>query len=136
MEGKTLILSVLVLSLFMAQIQVDAKSCCPTTTARNLYNVCRITGSPRERCASLSGCKIVSGSCPNGYNKDIIFSRTQVNDVVSEYCNVGCVSSVCGALTTLQNSVASEIVNGAVNKCVSACSTVCTKNSMNAVETA
>ncbi|XP_010472207.1 PREDICTED: probable thionin-2.4 [Camelina sativa] len=133
MEGKTLILSVLILSLFMAQIQVDAKSCCPTTTARNIYNVCRLTGSPRERCASLSGCKIVSGSCPNGYNKDIL---ENTNDAVSEYCNVGCVSSVCGALTTLQNSDASEIVNGAVNKCVSACSTVCTKSSMNAVETA
>ncbi|XP_010440789.1 PREDICTED: probable thionin-2.4 [Camelina sativa] len=133
MDGKTLILSVLVMTLFMAQIQVEAKSCCPSSTARNIYNSCRLVGGSRERCASLSGCKIVNGKCPNGYTKDIL---ENTDDVVNEYCKIGCASSVCSALTTLQNSDASEIVNGAVEKCVMACSTVCTKGSMNAVETA
>ncbi|XP_010422125.1 PREDICTED: probable thionin-2.4 [Camelina sativa] len=134
MEGKTLIVSVLVMSLFMAQIQVDAKSCCPSTNARNIYNACRIFGTSRQVCANLSGCKIVSGStCPNGYTKDTL-ENTGV--AVNEYCKVGCVSSVCGALTTLQNSDANEIVNEAVEKCANACSTICTKGSINAVETA
>ncbi|XP_010470139.1 PREDICTED: probable thionin-2.4 [Camelina sativa] len=134
MEGKTLILSVLLMSLFMAQIQVDAKSCCPSTTARNIYNTCRFAGSPRPVCASLSGCKNISGTkCPNGYTHDIL---ENTGDAVTKYCKVGCVSSVCGALTNLQNSDASEVVNGAVEQCANACSTVCTKDSMNAVETA
>ncbi|XP_010435746.1 PREDICTED: probable thionin-2.4 [Camelina sativa] len=133
MEGKTLILSVLVMSLFMAQIQVDAKSCCPSTTARNIYNSCRFAGGSRERCSSISGCKIVNGKCPSGYTKDIL---ENTGDVLNEYCNVGCVSTICGALTTLHNSDASEIVSGAVENCVMACSTICTKGSINAVETA
>ncbi|XP_010455586.1 PREDICTED: probable thionin-2.4 [Camelina sativa] len=135
MEGKTLIVSVLVMSLFMAQIQVDAKSCCPHTTARNIYNACRVIGNSRERCASLSGCKIVSVStCPNGYPYKDTLENT--GDAVNEYCKVGCVSSVCGALITLQNSDANEIVNEAVEKCANTCSTICTKGSINAVETA
>ncbi|XP_010426909.1 PREDICTED: probable thionin-2.4 [Camelina sativa] len=134
MEGKTLVLSVLVMSLFMAQIQVDAKSCCPSTTARNIYNTCRFAGGSRPVCASASGCKIInSGKCPNGYTHDIL---ENTGDAVNEYCKLGCVSSVCGALTTLQNSDASEIVNVAVEKCANACLTVCTKGSMIAVETA
>ncbi|EOA17637.1 hypothetical protein CARUB_v10006003mg [Capsella rubella] len=134
MEGKTLILSVLLVSLVMAQIQVEAKSCCPNTTGRNCYNVCRLTGAPRPICANGCGCKIVnSGSCPNGYTHDVL---ENTGNAVSEYCKVGCVSSVCGALTTLQNSDASEIVNQAAGNCALACSSVCTKGSMNAVETA
>ncbi|XP_010464816.1 PREDICTED: probable thionin-2.4 [Camelina sativa] len=133
MEGKDLIVCVLVMNLFMAHIQVDAKSCCPSSTGRNIYNTCRLAGASRAVCASLSSCKIVTGSCPNGYTYDILENE---GDVVNEYCKVGCVSSVCGAVTTLQNSDASKIVNGAVEKCVNLCSTVCTKGSMNAVETA
>ncbi|XP_010488086.1 PREDICTED: probable thionin-2.4 [Camelina sativa] len=133
MEGKTLIVSVLVVSLFMAQIQVDAKSCCPSTTARNIYNTCRLPGTPRYVCADLSGCKIVDGTCPNGYTNDI-FENT--GHAVNKYCKLGCVSSVCGVLNTLQKSDVNEIFNGAVEKCVNACSTICTKNSMKAGETA
>ncbi|XP_010454551.1 PREDICTED: thionin isoform X2 [Camelina sativa] len=126
MEGKTLILSVFVMSLFMAQIQVEAKSCCPNTTARNCYNVCRLTGASRETCAKLCGCKIVEGPCPPG-------PRGILENSVSEYCKLGCASSVCGTLTTLENSDASEIVNGAVVPCTEACSELCTKRSSNVV---
>lgn len=74
MEGKTVILSVLIMSLVMAQIQVEAKSCCPSTTARNIYNVCRIgDAASRPTCAKLSGCKLVEGKiCPPGWEKDIL----------------------------------------------------------------
>ncbi|XP_010421072.1 PREDICTED: thionin-like [Camelina sativa] len=129
MEGKTLILSVLLMSLVMAEIQVEAKSCCPNTTARNCYNVCRLTGSPRETCAKLCGCKIITGTiCPLQYPRDILENS---GDAVNEYCKLGCASSVCGTLTTLQNSDASEIVNGAVVQCTEACSELCTKGSSN-----
>ncbi|KAG2331235.1 hypothetical protein Bca52824_002415 [Brassica carinata] len=102
MEDKTVILSVLIMSLVMAQNQVEAKSCCPSTTARNAYNVCRLPGVSKENCAKFSGCLIVSGTtCPSGYPYDIfVNSGTAVN----EYCKLGCASSVCGGLTILQNS--------------------------------
>ncbi|EOA29570.1 hypothetical protein CARUB_v10016370mg [Capsella rubella] len=134
MDAKTLVLSVLVMSLFMAQIQVDAKSCCPSSTARNIYNTCRFGGVPSSICVGLSGCLLIGGSkCPNGYTYDVL---ENTGNAVQNYCKLGCVSSVCGALTILENSDASKIVTGAVEKCVNACSTVCTKGSMNAVEIA
>ncbi|XP_010494605.1 PREDICTED: thionin isoform X1 [Camelina sativa] len=132
MEGKTLILSVLVMSLVMAQIQVEARSCCPSTTSRNCNNVCRFSGGSKEACAKLCGCKIVEGPCPPG-PRDILENS---GDAVNKYCKLGCASSVCGTLTTLQNSDASEIVNGAVVQCTEACSELCTKGSSNEVETA
>ncbi|XP_010414716.1 PREDICTED: thionin-like [Camelina sativa] len=133
MEGKTVILSVLIMSLVMAQIQVEAKSCCPNTSARNIYNTCRFAGGSRPVCASVSGCKIVDGKCPNGYTHDTLQNS---GDAVNEYCKLGCASSVCGALNTLQSSDASEIVNGAVAQCAKACSSFCTKGSTTEVETA
>ncbi|EOA33469.1 hypothetical protein CARUB_v10021136mg [Capsella rubella] len=133
MEGKTVILSVLIMSLVMAQIQVEAKSCCPSTSARNIYNTCRFTGGSRPFCASLSGCKIVDGKCPNGFTHDTLQTS---GDAVNEYCKLGCTSSVCGAMNALQNSDASEIVNGAVEKCATACSSFCTKGSTTKAETA
>ncbi|KAL8510854.1 hypothetical protein ACS0TY_017603 [Phlomoides rotata] len=131
MEGKIVIMSALLVSLVLGQMQVEAKSCCPTTSARNIYNSCRFTGASRPVCASLSGCIIVTGpTCPNGWDRDIL------ENTVNEYCKLGCVSSVCGAITTLQNSDASEVVNGAVEKCTNACSAFCTKGTITAVETA
>ncbi|XP_010493314.1 PREDICTED: thionin [Camelina sativa] len=135
MEGKTLILSVLIISFVMAEIQVEAKSCCPNTTARNCYNACRLVGTTsRETCAKICGCKIIKGTiCPPGYIHDILENS---GDAVNEYCKLGCASSVCGTLTTLQNFDASEIVNGAVVQCTDACSKLCTKGSSNEVGTA
>ncbi|XP_057807808.1 probable thionin-2.4 [Salvia miltiorrhiza] len=129
MEGKSsLIASALLLSLVLGQIQVEAKSCCPSTTARNIYNACRLAAGSRQMCASLSGCKIIDGTCPTGWTNDIL-----ENTGVDEYCKLGCASSVCAAISTLQNSDASDAVNGAVEKCTQACSAFCTKAS---VETA
>nr|AAB33005.1 crambin precursor=thionin variant Thi2Ca3 [Crambe abyssinica, seeds, Peptide Partial, 133 aa] [Crambe hispanica subsp. abyssinica] len=133
MEGKTVILSVLIMTLVMAQNQVEAKSCCPTMAARIQYNACRALGTPRPVCAALSGCKILDVTkCPPDYRYDILKS----SDALNEYCKLGCASSVCGALANLQNSDASEIVNGAVVQCNNACSSFCTKGSANAVGTA
>ncbi|KAG5409653.1 hypothetical protein IGI04_005972 [Brassica rapa subsp. trilocularis] len=103
MEGKFVILSVLIMSLVMAQIQVEAeKICCRNTRARNIFDSYRAQA-----------------------------------DVVNEYCKVGCTSSLCGPLTTVQNSGASEIGDGAVEQCANACSILCTTGSTKlAVETA
>ncbi|XP_010470234.1 PREDICTED: thionin isoform X1 [Camelina sativa] len=133
MEGKTVILNVLIMSLVMTQIQVEAKSCCPSTTARNIYNACRLGGASRPVCASLSGCIVVPAKCPSGYHHDILQNS---GDAVNEYCKLGCTYSVCAAMETLQSSDASEIVSGAVAQCAKACSTFCAKGSSNVVETA
>ncbi|VVA97193.1 unnamed protein product [Arabis nemorensis] len=123
MEGKTMIVSVLIMSLVMAQIQVEAATtCCPTTKAKTAYNFCRLRGDTKEVCAYRNGCKIIEeDECPPN------LPLQNIGDVVNEYCKLGCASSVCGALTTLQNSDSSEIVNGAVEQCTKACSTFCTK---------
>ncbi|XP_057776168.1 probable thionin-2.4 [Salvia miltiorrhiza] len=116
MEAKSLIMSALLVSLVLGQIQVEAKSCCSTTNARNIYNTCRLIEGSELACAKLSGCKLTDdrNACPT----------------VDEYCKLGCASSVCAAITTLQNSDASEVVNGAVEKCNQACSAFCTKGSI------
>nr|CAB3498590.1 unnamed protein product [Digitaria exilis] len=72
MEARTAIKSfitvVLVLGLVLGhQIQVEAKSCCPSMYARNVYNACRVRGNPQSVCAKMSGCKIVQGKCDDPY---------------------------------------------------------------------
>jgi len=134
MEGKTLIVSVLIMSLFMAQNQVDANICCPSIQARTFYNACLFAVGSPSSCIRNSSCLDISEStCPRGYTNDIlentgrlinillflrtlfVTTRTDQNfiswfwflsqgDAVTEYCKLGCVSSVCGALTILQNS--------------------------------
>ncbi|CAA7042921.1 unnamed protein product [Microthlaspi erraticum] len=115
--------------LVMAQTQVEARqrACCPNLVAINKYNVCRIAGS-QSTCASISQCILVDGSCPPGYP----YGTLELNsgDAVNEYCKLGCVSSVCGAITTLQSFDKSEIVDGAVEQCTKACLTLCTKGSI------
>nr|BAD62143.1 putative thionin Osthi1 [Oryza sativa Japonica Group] len=71
MEGvKSLIMCALVLGLVLQQekIHVEAKSCCPSTSARNVYNSCRFAGGSREACAKLSTCKHFDGSCQPPYD--------------------------------------------------------------------
>ncbi|XP_057798830.1 probable thionin-2.4 isoform X1 [Salvia miltiorrhiza] len=132
MEGKSLIMSALLVSLVLGQFEVGAaKSCCPNPKARNVFNLCSFTpGGSDSVCASLSGCKIVNGECPNGWNYS--FLENTGGNAVHEYCKLGCASSVCAAITTLQNSDASEVVNEAVEKCSQACSALCTKASITA----
>ncbi|KFK42264.1 hypothetical protein AALP_AA2G233000 [Arabis alpina] len=136
MEGKTVILSVLIMRLVMAQIQLGAaKSCCPSLDARDDYDLCRLVGYSKDDCASTNGCKLVNkgGTCPSGYPNDNLQNS---GDLVNEYCKLGCASSVCGAITTLQSFDKSVTVDGAVAQCTKACSTLCTKGSTSALKTA
>ncbi|VVA96769.1 unnamed protein product [Arabis nemorensis] len=134
MEGKIVVLSVFIMSLVMAQIQVEAWACCPTDAARDIFSECTYSGKVWTFCESKSGCQLNRYNvCPPGYYHGIL---EKSGDVVNEYCKLGCASSMCGAMTTLKNSDASKIVKGAVEKCVKACSTLCTKGSMTAFQTA
>lgn len=75
MEGKSVILSLLIMSLVMVQIQVEARVCCPSQQSRNAYTACRITFS-RSICLPASGCLEISGIvCPSGYPNDILESE-------------------------------------------------------------
>ncbi|CAN6818809.1 hypothetical protein Bca4012_003960 [Brassica carinata] len=134
MEGKSVILSLLIMSLVMVQIQVEARVCCPSQQSRNAYTACRITFS-RSICLPASGCLEISGIvCPSGYPNDILENS---GDHANEYCKLGCTSSVCGAMTSLHNSGAGEIVNEAFEQCANACATFCNKGSVKpAAETA
>ena len=62
---KSIIIGVLMLGLVLQQTHIEAKSCCCSTTTRNCYNVCRVTGSSRPTCASLCGCKILEKCVPS-----------------------------------------------------------------------
>ena len=86
MEGKTVAVTLLLLSLVLGQIQVEAKSCCPTTTARNLYNVCRFAGVSRKECAKLAGCEIVDGDCPPGSDKSTLENTGKINSSFLRLC--------------------------------------------------
>jgi len=73
MEGKTLIVSVLIMSLFMAQNQVDANICCPSIQARTFYNACLFAVGSPSSCIRNSSCLDISEStCPRGYTNDIL----------------------------------------------------------------
>uniref|UniRef100_A0A1J3DJ99 Putative thionin-2.4 n=1 Tax=Noccaea caerulescens TaxID=107243 RepID=A0A1J3DJ99_NOCCA len=139
MEGKTMVLSVVIVTLFMAQILVEAqepKVCCPRENARWFYDTCRESTS-WVTCLPMSGCIAVATGdiCPPNYPYDMLKKPGQ-GDAVNEYCKLGCGFSACGALITLQNSDANEIVNGAVEQCTKACATICNKGSLAAVQNA
>ncbi|RID71414.1 hypothetical protein BRARA_C03354 [Brassica rapa] len=127
MEGKSVILSLLIMSLVMVQIQVEARVCCPSQQSRNAYTACLIAFS-RSICLPASGCLEISGNvCPSGYPNDIL---ENFGNNVNEYCKLGCTSSVCGAMTSLHNSGAGEIVKEAFEQCTKGCATLCNKGSV------
>ncbi|XP_062180757.1 leaf-specific thionin DB4-like [Phragmites australis] len=127
MEGKSLksvIIGALILGLVLEAIQVEAKSCCPSTTARNIYNTCRFGGASRQACAKLSGCKIVDGKCKPPYDKLTLFPHSDESDV-SDFCKLGCMHSVCEKINT---AFSNEEANDAVERCNDACLSFCTND--------
>ncbi|KAM0940992.1 putative thionin [Dioscorea sansibarensis] len=98
MEGKGVkvplsVVVMVVLILGLNQTHVEAKSCCPTTTARNCYNACLLPGPTRKICAKFCGCTIISGTtCPPNYPS-------------LHFCELGCASSMCSTISTPENSV-------------------------------
>uniref|UniRef100_A0A0E0PYH4 Uncharacterized protein n=1 Tax=Oryza rufipogon TaxID=4529 RepID=A0A0E0PYH4_ORYRU len=126
MEGvKSLIACMLVLGLVLQQekIQVEAKSCCPSTIARNVYNSCRFVGGSRDTSAKLSGCKIVDGKCKPPYIHHSLHPESKGLDVL-DFCKMGCTSSVCSTINTCAGN---EEGNHVVDRCNDACYRFCTK---------
>nr|CAA57354.1 Thionin class 4 [Tulipa gesneriana] len=115
---------VVILGLVVAQTQVEAKSCFPSTAAKYCYNACRLPGCrPETICAARCGCKIISsGNCPPGYDYENLgsaSSTSSTSNVDDEALDV-----VDEAL-----DVAKEAMKEAVERCNNACSEVCTKGS-------
>ena len=74
MEGKTVVMAVLLVSLVVGQIQAEEKivmvpcPCCPSFAAYREFNTCYSRHHSVETCASLVGCEIkhrlVDTECP------------------------------------------------------------------------
>ncbi|CAN6180652.1 unnamed protein product [Urochloa humidicola] len=113
---STVLICVFMLGIILEQVQVEGKSCCPTTTARNCYNVCRLPGTARETCAKLCGCKIISGSkCPAGWDKlNYLPNSGKLGRI--DYCKLGCSSIMCNNMNN---------VDGSVEHCGDACDQFC-----------
>ncbi|CAL5016853.1 unnamed protein product [Urochloa decumbens] len=95
------IMCVLILGLILEQVQVEGKSCCKSTTARNCYNICRLKGSP-PLCAAVCDCIIIKKDkkCPKDYPKLDLRPNDSGEPDAIEYCNLGCTSSVCDYMNT------------------------------------
>ena len=63
---KSVIMCVLILGIIY---EVEGKSCCMSTQARNCYKICRLNFAPAI-CAITCDCIIIKGKiCPRGYPK-------------------------------------------------------------------
>nr|CAB3493971.1 unnamed protein product [Digitaria exilis] len=115
---KSFIAVVLVLGLLLGQqhILVESKICCPSTQARDLYNICLIRHKPRSFCEAISGCKIVHGKC-----NDYPYLDSADDAKALEFCKLGCAaSSLC------DNNI--KETSDAVDRCDEACYRFCTKH--------
>uniref|UniRef100_A0ACD5ZFD1 Uncharacterized protein n=1 Tax=Avena sativa TaxID=4498 RepID=A0ACD5ZFD1_AVESA len=130
---KSLIICVLILGLVLEQVQVEGKSCCKDTTARNCYNVCRIPGTPRPICATSCRCKIISGNkCPKDYPKLHDDPDAGTPNAI-EFCNMGCISSICDNMNNAYRGEEREID---VELCGNACASFCNQITARASVTA
>ncbi|CAN6334078.1 unnamed protein product [Urochloa humidicola] len=120
---NTILICALVLGIVLEQVQVEGKSCCPSTTARNCYNICRLPGVDRETCASLCGCKIISESkCPSGWDKlNLLPNYGKLARM--EYCSLGCRFIACNNIKN---------VDGSVERCGDACDRICNEDTSTA----
>uniref|UniRef100_A0ACD5YY47 Uncharacterized protein n=1 Tax=Avena sativa TaxID=4498 RepID=A0ACD5YY47_AVESA len=119
---KSVVICVLVLGIVLEQVQVEGKSCCKDTMARNCYNVCRIPGTPRPVCATTCRCKIISGNkCPKDYPKLHGDPDAGTPNAI-EFCNMGCMSSICDNMNNAYNVEDKEID---VELCGNACTSFC-----------
>ncbi|KAF5175834.1 Thionin [Thalictrum thalictroides] len=137
MEGKTVIFSVLILSLVLAQVQVEALICCQGPWGRTCYVSCSLTPFGKfGNCVSACGCVDVSGECPSGYPSLISLLKNSAGASFNRYCKVGCASSVYATLQNSGQDAGEEIMKEAVEHCTNACSSFGTKGSSSALEIA
>uniref|UniRef100_A0A8I6YYX1 Acidic protein n=1 Tax=Hordeum vulgare subsp. vulgare TaxID=112509 RepID=A0A8I6YYX1_HORVV len=120
---KSIIIGVLMLGLVLQQTHIEAKSCCCSTTTRNCYNVCRVTGSSRPTCASLCGCKILEKCVPPCDRFNLVTDANEAKSI--EFCKLGCMSSLCENINAV---VASQEVKDVKDHCKTGCYHLCTKD--------
>ncbi|CAN6298541.1 unnamed protein product [Urochloa humidicola] len=133
MEAKGLKISfivVLFLGLALEQIAADSESCCPSNSARNVYNTCRFAGGSRSMCAKLSGCRLRGQNC-DGYPY-LTHSISGEANAHLEFCKLGCASSVCNNIKAV---VGNEEANDVLDRCGELCYRFCTKHIDTAVTT-
>ncbi|CAL5065063.1 unnamed protein product [Urochloa decumbens] len=124
---NSVLMCVLLLGLVLEQAQVEGKSCCRSTTARNCYNTCRFAGTSQKTCANLCDCIHISGSkCPANYPKLNFLPRFEESDRV-EYCSIGCRSLMCDSM----DSDGAEDVKINVKRCGYACDRFCNGDASN-----
>ncbi|PAN38264.1 hypothetical protein PAHAL_7G158800 [Panicum hallii] len=115
---KSVIMCVLILGIIL---QVEGKTCCKNTLARSCYIVCRLR-FPSSVCALTCRCKIIKGTkCPPGYPKLNLLPNSGEPDA-TEYCNLGCVSSMCN---TMNNEFVGEEIKIDMERCSDACDRFC-----------
>uniref|UniRef100_A0ACD5WT10 Uncharacterized protein n=2 Tax=Avena sativa TaxID=4498 RepID=A0ACD5WT10_AVESA len=125
---KSAVICFLMLGLVLEQVQVEGKSCCKSTTARNCYNVCRLAGAPRPVCAGPCGCKLLDvTTCPSDWPKQHLLSEYGEADA-AEYCTIGCMTSVCD---NIGNVVRGQEMNIDMQVCNNACVRFCNKGAVN-----
>ncbi|KAG2572283.1 beta-hordothionin-like isoform X1 [Panicum virgatum] len=117
---KSVIMCVLILGIIF---EVEGKSCCKSTLARNCYNACRLRFSQRV-CATTCRCKIIKGTkCPPGFPKLDLLPNSGEPDAI-EYCNLGCVSSMCDTMNNAPEFMDEEM-KITMERCSDACDRLC-----------
>ncbi|PAN38268.1 hypothetical protein PAHAL_7G159400 [Panicum hallii] len=119
---KSVIMCLLILGIIL---QVEGKSCCKSTLARNCYNICRRLRFPRPVCAKTCGCKFINGTiCPPSFPKLNLLPNSGEPDAI-EYCNLGCVSSMCDTMNEALEFVGEEEMKIDMERCSDACDRFC-----------
>ncbi|KAJ0973629.1 hypothetical protein J5N97_015594 [Dioscorea zingiberensis] len=117
MEGKgvrvplgVMIMVVVILGLNLAPAQTHSKVCCTTFNALHCYDGCY------RRTQYAKGCEKECPACT--YTTSVERPTNYPND----FCKLGCASSMCSTISTLQNSDdAEQVVAGCNNKCSEIC---------------
>ncbi|KAI3832150.1 hypothetical protein MKX03_016689 [Papaver bracteatum] len=143
----SVIIGVLILGLFIAQVSVEARSCCNSKDGRNCYQACVTRTGATKLCARSCGCRFTrENRCPSSHpwanisnsqdSDGIGYEFEEQSNVVdenkiNEYCKLGCAFSVCKNINTPHDSD-----EAAVERCNDACFQLCNKNYNIAVVTA
>ncbi|KAG2560795.1 hypothetical protein PVAP13_8KG086000 [Panicum virgatum] len=98
----------------------EGMSCCRNTTARNCYNMCRMTP---PACAARCGCIIINGNqCPCYPSLNLLPNSGEPDAI--KYCNLGCVSSMCDTKNNAPEFVGEEMKID-MEHCSDACDRFC-----------
>ncbi|KAG2566370.1 thionin BTH7-like [Panicum virgatum] len=117
---KSVIMCVLILGIIL---EVEGKSCCMSTLARTCYKLCRLNFQP-PICAITCDCIIIKHhKCPRAYPYLNLLPNSSAPNA-TEYCKLGCVSSVCDTMNNAPD-VAGKETKINMESCRDACDRFC-----------